>query len=125
MPRFSDRGPLGGDCEELQLCGLGGECLSPTFSQLRCLRYLWLNENKLRCLSPLAACPNLKELHADHNEILSVPYLPASRTTLQVLSLASNKIQPLAAQLAALATFARLKCLCLKNNPLAAEPLYR
>lgn len=111
--------------EELHLCGLGGVSLFRFFSRMKFLRYLWLSRNRLRSLTPLASCPSLREVYADNNELVAVPFLPASRGSLEVLSLAGNRIQTLGAQLAAVASFKRLRSLNLRDNPIATETFYR
>ncbi|OEH74451.1 leucine-rich repeat-containing protein 72 isoform x1 [Cyclospora cayetanensis] len=111
--------------EELHLCDLGGVCLAHSFAYLRSLRYIWLNRNCLRSLSPLSLCCYLKEVYADNNELCAIPSLSGSRNSLEILSLAENRIHSVEEQCNAVHAFKRLRTLNLLGNPITAEARYR
>lgn len=111
-------------CGCLQIAALDGEKMA----RLPNLETLWLNDNLLTKLQGLDANFRLKHLYLHNNAITTVLNPSCSLKHLkhlETLQLQNNQLQDLKATLAVLSKLTSLRKLCLSNNPLANEGMYR
>ncbi|XP_036394611.1 leucine-rich repeat-containing protein 72 [Megalops cyprinoides] len=105
--------------------GKKGIVYVPDLSQFPMLRYLWLNDNKIKKISCQTINCCLTELHLHNNEITSISGALSHLTCLQVLLLHNNQLRRLDESVTELR---RMQCLHTTSfflNPLTHDPQYR
>ncbi|XP_034166540.2 leucine-rich repeat-containing protein 72 isoform X1 [Pangasianodon hypophthalmus] len=97
----------------------------PDLSGFTQLRYIWLNNNRIKHIhGPLFHCC-LAELYLQNNEITSIAGALRHLSCLRVLLLHNNHLLNLEETVAELRTMQHLQTLNLFLNPLTQDPLYR
>nr|XP_005997596.1 PREDICTED: leucine-rich repeat-containing protein 72 isoform X3 [Latimeria chalumnae] len=96
-----------------------------SLARFRMLKYLWLNNNKIRRLTCLTKNYRLTELYLNNNELFDITGALIHLTSLQILLLHNNQLTKLEETVKELREMQYLQRLNLFNNPLAQEPGYR